>query len=212
MATRKLPYWQNKDLNNLSDVIDDVFYIEKWEYIDNCEGEYMVSSFGRLKSVKRSYLHPIKGVVEVEEKILSQYLNGDGYCKSNISINRVKTGVYVHRLVGSKFIDNPENKPQINHIKGIVSDNFYTHLEWVTNSENNIHAFRILGRKKPQSYLGKFGKLHHASKSVYCPTLQIRFDSARIASRQLGISQGTISHICNGKRVHSNGLTFKYVQ
>lgn len=208
--TRKIPYWKNKTLENLYDIVDGIFYVEEWKPIERCEKEYHISTFGRIKSLKRDYVHPIKGVVCVKEKILSQRLNNDGYCKCQISIGRIKMKVYVHRLVGTAFIPNPQNKLQINHKFGINDDNFFTHIEWNTNSENNLHAFANLGRMPSRSQLGKSGKLHHSSKSVYCPTLGIGFDSARIASKQLGVSQGSISHVCNNKRTHVGGMVFNY--
>ena len=45
---------------------------------------------------------------------------------------------YIHRLVAQTFIDNPENKREVNHINGDKLDNRLSNLEWVTSSENQI--------------------------------------------------------------------------
>ena len=47
---------------------------------------------------------------------------------------------YIHRLVGELYLDNPDNKPQINHIDGDKLNNHVSNLEWVTNQENRDHA------------------------------------------------------------------------
>tara|TARA_R110002153_G_C13100775_1_gene476538 strand:- start:30 stop:593 length:564 start_codon:yes stop_codon:yes gene_type:complete len=75
-----------------------------------------------------------------------KYLKGtpdkDGYMKVCLHKDRKQYIRIVHRLVLCAFTANPLNKPQVNHIDGIKSNNSLSNLEWCTASENTIHAHK----------------------------------------------------------------------
>lgn len=75
------------------------------------------------------------------------------YPTYNLSLGDKKRKVKVHRMVAETFLDNPDNKPYVNHIDGDTHNFHVSNLEWVTASENNIHAaetgLRSIGSQKP---------------------------------------------------------------
>lgn len=64
-------------------------------------------------------------------------VSADGYLTVGINGKQYR----VHRLIAQTFIPNPENKPSVNHIDGVKSNNRVDNLEWATNSENMKHAY-----------------------------------------------------------------------
>jgi hypothetical protein len=103
--------------------------IENWKDIDGYEGLYKISSLGNVKSTHKKI-----------EIILKPKKDKYGYLTFTLAKNSAKRSQTIHRSVAIAFIDNPENKPQVNHINGIKHDNSFLNLEWVTQSENQIHA------------------------------------------------------------------------
>ena len=71
-----------------------------------------------------------------------------------VSENGKQKQYYVHRLVASAFIPNPENKPQVNHIDGNPSNNNISNLEWVTGKENVLHSYENIRPKYPCIFCG----------------------------------------------------------
>lgn len=96
--------------------------------IDNIETNYSVSENGIVRN-------------DNTNKILSQRIQ-QGYCHVGLTINGKAKSCRVHRLVAQAFIPNPENKPYVNHIDGIRSNNNVENLEWCTPKENTQHAVK----------------------------------------------------------------------
>lgn len=180
---------------------------EIWKDIEGYEGLYQVSNLGNIKSLKRKTWNGYI-FVQKEDLILKPGLNAKKYLYVSLSKDN-KTHTYrVHRLVAQTFIPNPENKPQVNHIDGNKSNNNVDNLEWCTNSENQIHAFK-LGLKP--SFIG--------SKNPNCKKINQydldgnfikQWNSFYDIKRILNIDRSLIWRCCIGKFKQVHGYIWKY--
>ena len=110
--------------------------IEVWKEIKGCESKYEVSDTGRVRSMPRNK----SGLGRPYPLIMKQSSDKDGYMTVSLRVGGKSHRHRVHRLVAGVFIKNEDKKPLVNHKNGIKDDNRVENLEWVTASENALHA------------------------------------------------------------------------
>jgi len=134
---------------------------ERWIPVDPdgfFKGLYEISDRGRFKMLPRLQNNMWGGLSLTKEKIISGH-TAHGYKIVQLKKEPKRLTIAVHRLVGLAFIQNPENKPYINHKNGVKHDNRAINLEWCTPSENNHHfsetivSNRKRGEKHPKAKL-----------------------------------------------------------
>ena len=155
--------------------------------LENFEGLYYVTDDGNILNNKKE----LKG-----------YINNSGYrCVDLYDVNRKRRKFLIHRLVALTFIKNPDNKPYVNHIDGNKQNNAVSNLEWVTNSENILHArstglnpynFPTLGVKK-----GKGSKYRNVSydKSRNKWTAAIRHNNKTLGQKRFNTEEEAALHV-----------------
>jgi hypothetical protein len=160
--------------------------IEIWKDIEDFEGLYQVSSFGRVKSIERVVEYSCKnhqngGKHTVEGRILTQATDGKGYKRISLWKNNKSYNKFVHRLVAQAFIPNPENKETVNHIDFNSSNNNVENLEWLTMKENN-----------DWSYHRKQDKIYQMIKVIFTDGRTEIYPSISKASKFIGCHRDTI--------------------
>lgn len=164
---------------------------EIWKEVVGYDGLYEVSNQGRVRSVDRSIAIKGGNVRLCKGKILRPSENRYGYlcvilCKEGKGTNKK-----IHRLVAEAFIPNPNNKPCIDHINTIRTDNRIENLRWCTQKENcnnpiSIVRYNNTDKYKPVAQYSLDGELI----AVYPSLIE--------AERQTGCKCCNIIFCCNG--------------
>lgn len=165
---------------------------ETWKDIPNFDGRYQINTKGDVRHKDRP------------DKYLKVAKDQKGYLRVGLWFNHKTATFKVHRLVALTFIPNPENKPQVNHINGVKTDNRVENLEWVDNGENIRHADKLGLRTISK------GEKHYMCKLTETDVEEIKksyiFRHPELGTvalaKKYGVSQQHISNIlCNRKRV-----------
>lgn len=188
---------------------------EIWKDVKGFEGLYQVSNIGRVRSLSRSFIQTHRnGKVFTNFKpgfLLKNLIDKRGYHTVGLRYKNKRQRAKVHRLVGIAFILNPENKPQINHIDGVKTNNIVSNLEWATNAENVQHSYDVLGRKKWM--LGKTETYNSKKTAQYTLNGELVkiYPSAAAAGRAFNKDKGLIALRAREGGGICYGYKWKYV-
>lgn len=161
------------------------------------EGTYEISKSGIIKSTLN---RRAKTGRKPTGKPLKQVLGRSGYYQVYLRRDTKRSNqisLLLHRLIAINFIPNPENKPQVNHINSIRTDNRIENLEWCTNSENQKHAYKYGGQ------IHRYGSDHNQAKLTLIQVNEIRnkyikrIYTAPMLAKEYGVSNGCIVAIIN---------------
>ena len=106
---------------------------EQWKPIIGYEGKYEVSSYGRVKSLKRQ---------GANERILKQQLRNHGYLRVSLSKKNVPTDKLVNRLVLESFVGKCPDGMETYHVDSNPINNRLENLRWDTHKNNIAEAIR----------------------------------------------------------------------
>lgn len=103
--------------------------MREWANIKGYDGIYQISNDGLVLNTRSGRLR-------------KNLIDKGGYCYVVLHFNKKRKREYIHRLVATAFLPNPEQYPVVNHKNGIKADNNVSNLEWCTIGYNNSHAIR----------------------------------------------------------------------
>lgn len=159
---------------------------EIWKPLAQCD-KYECSNFGHIRNRET-------------QKIVNGSVNNKGYVRFDLCKDGKRFVVSGHRAVAETFLRNEEEKPHINHIDGIKTNNCITNLEWCTAKENTVHARDVLKYE--------FGK---NKRKIVCVETNTVYNSVLEAANLLQIRDSDIHHVLKRRRKHTHNLHFQYV-
>lgn len=178
--------------------------LEIFKDIEGYKGLYQVSNLGRVKSLPRVKVNN-SGLRLIKGQILKPQTKRLGYLKVDLYKDGQQKSFFIHRLVATAFIPNPDNLPTVNHKDENPSNNMVENLEWCDNSYNINYGTAMKRAAK--------AKINHPklSKKVLCVETGVIYPSTKEVQRQLGFSASNIAFCCRGLYETKYNYHWQYV-
>lgn len=177
--------------------------MEIWKDVVGYEGFYQVSNEGNVRSLDRC-VKCSNSIRFYKGRVLAQCRDDKGYYRVLLTIAGRHKSKQVHRLVAEAFIDNPYNKPEVNHKDEDPSNNCIDNLEWCdkvynlsygTGRERSIrsHRMAVLQIDIDGNLVGEYEGVNKAAEAIGKPK-----------------DATAITRCCKGKRKTAHGYIWRY--
>lgn len=168
---------------------------EIWKDIINYIGLYMVSNWGRVKSLAKT--HGNNG--NYKERILKLQTSTNGYLYIRLSKNGKYKNFLVHRLVLESFVGFCPKGMESCHNDGSRDNNFVSNLRWDTYSNNNKdkikHGTHSVNKHLNVGVNNKSAKLNNWKLRVIIKLLEDDYLTQTEIAKIFNVSKVTISNI-----------------
>lgn len=157
-----------------------------WRDIPNFP-HYKINKSGQIKRID-AIIKDSNGLEFFRRgRILSNRKHKNGYIQVDMCENGISHTKFVHVLLATVFIPNPNNLPLVNHIDENPSNNDLSNLEWCNYSYNAKHS------------INKIRKVHEKEqKAVYRIDVntkeEVRYNGIREAARENKIYHSNIRY------------------
>jgi hypothetical protein len=168
---------------------------EEWKDIPGYKGIYKISNLGLVVAHAKTWNSGRWITRSHPEKLMAQSVDHKGYYKVGLRKDGKQKMWAVHRLVAFTFIENPENKPQVNHKDTNKKNNKVGNLEWATGAENMQHAHDSgvmnlrIGAKHPRAKLKEEDVIAIRNSNLSDYDLAKHYEMSRSALREARIGK-----------------------
>jgi DNA-binding transcriptional regulator YiaG len=116
-----------------------------------------------------------------------------GRVYANFTWRGITKSLLINRIVAIRFLPNPQNLPQVNHIDGNKENNALSNLEWSSGSDNEKHAHRT-GLKSGRGSANSNAKL----TSTEVQEIRASEQTTQDLADRYGVGRSTIANIRRG--------------